>query len=109
TGNNSYSGTTTILSGSLQFGTSSVTPSITPTGPIVDNGTLTFATASGSMTFNQIISGTGAVTNTTGNVSLGGANTFSGITTISAGTITLTNPLALSTTAVTAVAGTLAF
>ncbi len=84
----SYTGTTTITGGALEFGggTSGLT------GNITDNAALAFLqTASSSV--SGIISGTGTVTEQGGSgttLTLSGANTYQGTTTITTGTLELT-------------------
>ncbi len=85
TGANDYSGVTTISTGTLKLSGSGALG----TGSIVDNATLEFA-HTGTQSFSNVISGTGAVTKTgSGTVTLSGANTYSGGTTISAGALVL--------------------
>ena len=80
-GNNTYTGATTITSGTLQItgSTSGLT------GAIADNSALIFA-QTGNSSFGQVISGTGSVTQQgTATLTLSGANTYSGNTTVNAG------------------------
>ncbi|RAZ89625.1 autotransporter outer membrane beta-barrel domain-containing protein [Mesorhizobium hawassense] len=85
TGDNSYTGPTTISVGTLQLGNGGTTGSIT--GNITNNGTLVFD-RSNAMTLAGAISGSGAVVQQgNGSTTLNGANTYSGGTTISAGTL----------------------
>lgn len=85
TGTNTYSGVTTIASGTLQIGAGGATGS-PGSGNIVNNGSLDF-NRSGSLTVGTI-SGSGSVTNDgSGTVFLPGNNTYSGGTTINAGTL----------------------
>ena len=89
-GNNTYSGTTTINSGTLEFtgDTSGLG------GAMVNNSALVFAQSTNS-SFNQIISGTGSVTQAgTATLTLSAANTYSGNTTVNAGgTLNVTGSL----------------
>ncbi len=83
TGDNSYSGGTTISAGTLQLGNSGTTGSIS--GNVVNNGTLAFD-RSNDMTLAGAISGSGAVVQQgSGSTTLSGANSYSGGTTIAAG------------------------
>jgi len=93
-GANTYTGTTTILAGTLQIGGGSTTGSLSSSSAIVNNGTLTFSrtnTLTQGTDFAGVISGTGAVTqNGSGGTTIfTGANTYTGLTTISAGTLQL--------------------
>lgn len=89
TGNNTYTGGTTISAGTLQLGSGGTTGSIV--GDVVDNGTLAFD-RSDTVTFSGLISGNGAVAQWgTGTTILAGNNTYAGGTTISAGTLQIGN------------------
>lgn len=95
TGTSNYTGVTTIAAGTLQGDTSSL-PSITTRlpgdtvsqqGNIVDNASLVLNQISDG-TFGGIISGTGTLTKIgNGMLVLAGANSYSGGTNISAGTL----------------------
>jgi len=81
-GDNTYSGTTTISAGTLQIGNASTT-GILPSA-CVNNATLTF-NRSDTYSYTGLISGTGAVNQIgAGILYLSGANTYSGTTTIAA-------------------------
>lgn len=80
-GANAYTGGTTISAGTLQGDTASLQ------GPITNNAALVFNQASDG-TYSGVVSGSGSLTKTgTGTLSLIGANTYSGGTTVSAGTL----------------------
>lgn len=112
-GTNTYGGVTTISNGTLQLGNGGTTGVLKPESNLINNGAFVInrsnAVAQGT-DFAPAISGTGAVTiNMVGAVAttFGGnannngiANTYTGLTTISAGTLNLSK-----TTGVTAVAG----
>ena len=85
TGSNTYTGATTINSGAaLQLGNNTATGSLS-TGTISDAGSLIFDTTANG-TASNLISGTGTVIQeNTGTITLTGANTYTGVTTISAG------------------------
>lgn len=80
TGQNTYSGTTTISAGTLQLGTGGALG----TGNIVNNGTLILANVVGP-TLSQTISGTGGISINAGSPTLSGTNTYTGVTTIAGG------------------------
>jgi autotransporter-associated beta strand protein len=93
TGANAYSGATTIGAGTLQLGNGGSTGSIA--GDVTDNGALVFdhiysAGISGLVSSN--ISGSGSLTQAgAGTLILTGNNTYTGGTTISNGTLQLSN------------------
>jgi outer membrane autotransporter protein len=89
TGNNTYTGDTTIKAGTLQLGNGGATGSIT--GNVIDKGILAFD-RSDVLTFAGVISGGGSVQQIgVGTTVLTGNNTYTGGTTIIAGTIQLGN------------------
>ncbi len=123
-GANTYTGTTAISGGTLRLGaanriadTSAVTVASGATfdlnslaetvGSIAGAGNITLGSATltaggdGTSTlFSGIVSGTGALTKLgAGTLTLSGANTYTGLTTISAGTVSATNASALGTVA----------
>ena len=130
-GNNLYTGTTTILAGTLEAGTGDPIPNgsaVTVTTPgtlaLVSGGeTIGSLAGTGAVnlnanllitggnndttTFSGVIAGTGALTKQgTGTFTLSGANTFTGLTTVGAGTLTLAGGAAIvDTGAVTVSAG----
>ncbi|OZI58261.1 autotransporter-associated beta strand repeat-containing protein [Bordetella genomosp. 4] len=84
-GANTYSGGTIISGGTLQLGTGGTTGSIA--GNVANNGALAF-NRSDNVSFDNEISGTGSVVlRGAGTVTLTGANTYSGGTTVNAGTL----------------------
>ena len=84
-GTNSYTGTTTISAGTLQFGNGGATP-LPPTSAYVDNGTLIFNSANNLSPAS--ISGGGSVTQAANSLlSLAAGNAYGGTTTVSAGTL----------------------
>ncbi|RFP03204.1 hypothetical protein BGC30_09550, partial [Novacetimonas hansenii] len=101
TGNNSYTGETTISGGTLTGTTGSF-----GTGEIVDNGTLELRqSADGALT--NMVSGTGAlVIDSTGNMTLSGVNSYTGGTTLAGGALTVASASALSTGALNMAQGT---
>ncbi len=80
TGNNTFTGGTTITAGTLQVGAGA---SGSIASDIVNNSALVFS-RTGSLTYGGDISGTGTVTKSgSGTLTLTGDNTYTGITTIS--------------------------
>jgi autotransporter-associated beta strand protein len=84
---NTYTGGTTINAGTLQLGNGGTTGGIL--GDVVDNGTLVFD-RSDTLSYGNLVSGTGGLTQLGSNtLTLTGSNTYTGITTISEGTLAL--------------------
>jgi fibronectin-binding autotransporter adhesin len=86
-GTNTYTGGTTVTAGMLQIGSGATTGSVV--GNIVNNGTVAFNYAN-SQPFTGVISGSGAVTLINGTLSLSTVQTYTGLTTITAGSLILT-------------------
>jgi autotransporter-associated beta strand protein len=87
-GNNTYTGTTTISGGTLQIGNGGTMGSL-GSGAVVANGTLAF-NRSDAVTVSNAISGSGSVVHSgTGTTTLAAANTYSGLTRVSSGTMAL--------------------
>ncbi|WP_186291825.1 autotransporter domain-containing protein [Ancylobacter moscoviensis] len=85
TGTNSYTGGTTIGAGTLQIGDGGTSGWIL--GDVVNNGVLAFD-LSNTLTFASVVSGSGSLQqNGTGTTILTGANSYTGGTTIGAGTL----------------------
>src|SRR5471030_30023 len=85
-GTNTYTGGTTVTAGTLQIGAGATTGSVV--GNIADSGTVIFDYAN-AQTFGAVISGSGAVKLLGGNLTITAAQTYTGLTTISAGTLAL--------------------
>ena len=97
TGNNSYTGTTTISAGTLQIGNGGASGTLGTTN-VIDNGTLAL-NRSDVVTLGNTISGTGAfIQKGTGTTTLTGNNSYTGTTTISAGTLKLGAGASLAST-----------
>ena len=126
--NDTYTGTTTISSGTLQLGDGVANNG--SVGAIADNAVLTFANPNaqtysgaisgsglstiagpGALTLSGTISGSGALSKTgTGLLTLSGNNTFSGATTLTAGTLDLASQNAVkNSTVAMSGGGTLVF
>ncbi len=98
TNTNTYTGTTTITAGTLQLG-DGTTNNGTVGGTITDNAALVFANPL-SLNFGFAISGSGTVTKSgAGTLILGATNAYAGATTVSGGTLKMTNILSLGTNA----------
>lgn len=104
-GANTFTGGTTITTGTLQVGAGGATGTLA--GAITNNAALVF-NHSGAITADNLISGTGSMTKQgAGTLTLSGANTFTGTSIISAGTLLVGHLTALGTGAVTVSGGTL--
>ena len=105
TGANTYGGATTITGGVLLLGNNTATGSLNPSSTIADNGTLAFYrtnTVVQGTDFSNSIGGSGGLTQKgSGTVYLTTANSYSGGTTISAGTVQLGDANAVQNSTVT--------
>lgn len=98
-GNNTYTGTTTISSGTLQIGNGGTSGSL-GTGNVVNNSSLIFNRSDDS-SYAGIVSGTGSLTKQgTGLLNLTGTHTYTGTTTVNGGTLSVNGSIANSTTTV---------
>jgi autotransporter-associated beta strand protein len=87
-GNNTYTGTTTVSAGTLSLGGNQSLGAIAGSGSISLSSYNLSAASASSTTFSGVMSGTGAFTKSgIGTLTLSGNNTYSGTTTISAGTL----------------------
>ncbi|MCU0791688.1 MAG: autotransporter-associated beta strand repeat-containing protein [Opitutaceae bacterium] len=87
TATNTYTQNTTVTGGTLQLGNGGTTGSITGTVAVSSGASLAF-NRSNNVTFAGVISGAGSVVkNGSGNLTLTGDNTYSGGTTVNAGTL----------------------
>ena len=111
-GNNTYTGTTTINGGTLQIGNAG-NSGVIGSGVITNNANLIFNRTDSALVVGAKISGTGTVTQAgTGMTTLSADNDWSGSTTISAGTLQIGNGGAtgtLGTSSTVTSNGTLAF
>ena len=88
-GTNTYTGATTITNGTVQIGNAGSLGSGTYAGNLANAGTFRYS-SSANQTLSGIISGTGALAkdfDTNSTLTLSGVNTYTGATTISAGTL----------------------
>ena len=86
-GNNTYIGVTTLSAGAIQIGNGGTSGALS--GDIVNNAALSF-NRSDSTTYAGTISGTGVLSQAgTGTLTLSANNTYTGVTTIAAGTLAL--------------------
>ena len=86
-GSNTYTGPTTISSGTLQIGSGGTSGSINGTSSVTDNSLLTFD-VSGTTTLSAAVSGGGGLSQITSSLLIvTGSNTYTGPTTISNGTL----------------------
>jgi autotransporter-associated beta strand protein len=88
TGTNTYTGATTIASGAtLSIGAGGTSGSISSASAVTNNGVLTL-NRSDVVTFANVVTGTGELRQVgSGTTTLTGANTYNGITSISAGVL----------------------
>jgi autotransporter-associated beta strand protein len=90
-GSNAYNGPITISSGTFTLGGAGVLGSGTYTGSISNSGLLIFG-SSAEQTWSGIISGSGSFTDKgAGILTLQGANTYTGSTTVASGAVLLVN------------------
>ena len=107
---NVYTGTTTISAGTLQLGNGGTTGSLLPASAIVNTGTLAFnrsnAVVQGTDFSGSPLTGTGGLTQLgTGTLELNTANTYTGPTLISAGTLIASGGASFGATKVTMATG----
>ena len=89
TGDNTFTGTTTISTGTLQIGNGGTTGSVA--GNILNNAALVF-NRTGSLTYAGAISGSGTVSKIGDQLlTFTGTNTYTGLTTIANGTLQIGN------------------
>lgn len=101
---NTYTGGTTVSRGTLQIGAGDSSGSIP--GDVAVVGTLAFDRTD-NIAFNGLISGTGAVSQLSGGtLTLTKAETYSGVTTVSAGTLALSATASIANSSSVATDGT---
>ncbi len=106
TGSETYNGNTSITGGTLQLG-DGVTYNGSVAGAIADSGCLTFANPN-AQTYGSVISGTGTVTMLgPGTLTLTASNTYSGLTTLSAGQLNINAAHAVGSGSFTIAGGTI--
>ncbi len=106
-GVNTFSGPLTVSGGTLAIGGAGQLNSGSYGPNIVNNGTFSYG-SSANQTLSGVMSGTGALTKSgAGNLTIGTANTYSGGTTVNAGTLTANVSGVLGTGTVTVNGGTL--
>jgi len=101
-----YSGAVTNSAGTLQLGAAGDTAALIEplgSGTVLNNATLNFASGKG-ITVSNIISGTGALVVSSGSNVLTAANTYTGNTTVNAGTLGLNGSGSISDSPVISVA-----
>jgi autotransporter-associated beta strand protein len=102
-GNNTYTGNTTVSAGIIQIGNGGWNGFVAGNIAVSNGATLAFY-RSNSLTYNGVISGAGHVTQSgSGTTILGATNTYTGITTVSQGTLLVDGSIASS--AVTVASG----
>ncbi len=96
TGNSTYTGLTTINAGKLQVGSGGSTGTL-GSGAVMNNGAIVF-NRTGTVEISGEIGGTGGVTKqNTGVVILSGNSTYTGVTTVSQGELSVTGGIPFST------------
>jgi autotransporter-associated beta strand protein len=99
--NNTYTGATTIIAGTLEITSTALLSGGNYTGSITNNGSLLLASNS-NQTLSGVISGIGALTkNGSGTLTLAGNNNYSGGTTLNTGTLVIGNAAAAGTGTIT--------
>jgi autotransporter-associated beta strand protein len=107
TGDNTYTGSTTISIGTLQVGNGGATGAVA--GNVMNNGVL-IINRSGALTIAGMVSGNGSLLlNGSGTISLNSANSYTGATTVSSGTLALTGSGSISSSSGITMSGAGAF
>jgi fibronectin-binding autotransporter adhesin len=96
--NNTYAGGTTISAGTLQIGNGGTTGSLSSTGTMVNNAAVVF-NRSNDLSYSAAITGSGTLTKLgAGVLTLSGASSYTGVTTVSVGTLKINHASALGGT-----------
>ena len=96
-----------LAGGTLRF-TTTGSSTVARATTLTDASTIDVAQASGVITMSQSIGGSGSLTKAgSGTLTLGAANTYTGTTSVAAGTLRITDPLALQYSTVNLAGGTL--
>ena len=104
-GVNTYTGNTTISNGTILVSGSGQLGGGTYAGNVTNYGTFNYSSSAGQ-TLSGIVSGTGAlVQNGSGQLTLSGANTYTGNTTVNAGTLEIANADIATNSTVTVAGG----
>jgi len=97
TGSNTYTGSTIIGAGTLQIGSGTDAGSFNSTSAVLDNGALVYNVGSGNRTLAANVSGSGSLTQQgTGTLTLTGSNSFTGVTSLNGGFLSLGGSNALA-------------
>jgi autotransporter-associated beta strand protein len=109
-GNNTYTGATTVSGGTLQIGGGGTSGALSSSSATTIGGTLIFNrtnTVTQGTDFASTISGIGAlIQNGSGSLVLNGNNTYTGATTVNSGTLTLQGGSAISNSGAVVMANT---
>ncbi len=109
TNTSTFTGGTTISSGTIQLGKGTSANDGAVTGNIVNNAALVF-NYFGNVEYDGTISGSGAVAKVgLATLALGGTNTFTGGTTVNSGTLQLASLAAQNSTVTTGTGGVMSF
>jgi len=99
-GNNTYTGATTISAGTLQIGNGGVSGTIATASDVTNNAALVY-NRSNDIIAGYVIDGIGTLTKQgNGTLTLSANNTYTGATTVSAGTLIVSGSIASSVTTV---------